>query len=75
MLEGFVGTTARKIPTDLSQLRRNTYVYLGTFNVLTEKLSLLQLNKASRVKVYSDIGPYTVRRDMVYDNGGARVYE
>lgn len=75
MLEGFVGRTARKIPTDISQIGRNTYIYLGTFNVLTEKLSLLQLNQATRVKVYNDIGPYTVKRDRVYDNGGARVYD
>jgi uncharacterized membrane protein len=75
MLEGFVGPMARKIPADPSAVRRNTYVYLGTFNVLTEKLSLTRINEAVRVKTYSDIGPYTVRRGLVYDNGGSRVYE
>ncbi len=75
MLEGFVGTTARKIPADPTQLRRNTYVFLGTFNVLTEKLSLTRVNAVLKVKVYNDIGPYTVKRDVIYDNGGTRVYE
>lgn len=75
MLEGFVGTIARKIPQDLSQVRRNTYVYLGTFNVLREKLSLTKVNEAVKVKVYNDIGPYTVKRDVIYDNGGTRIYE
>lgn len=75
MLEGFVGTMARKMPADPAAVRKNSYVYLGTYNVLTEKLSLVQANAASQVKVYSDIGPYTVRRGVIYDNGGARVYE
>lgn len=75
VLEGFVGTMARKMPADPAAVRKNSYVYLGTYNVLTEKLSLVQANAASQVKVYSDIGPYTVRRGVIYDNGGARVYE
>ncbi len=75
MLEGFVGTMARKMPADPTQVRKNSYIYLGTFNVLTEKLSLAAANEASQVKVYNDIGPYTVRRGVVYDNGGTRIYE
>ncbi len=34
-----------------------------------------QVNEASRIKVYTDIGPFTVRRGIIYDNGGARIYE
>lgn len=75
VLEGFVGRMARKMPADPALVRKNSYVYLGTYNVLTEKLSLVQVNEASRVKVYTDIGPFTARRGIVYDNGGSRIYE
>ncbi len=75
MLEGFVGTMARKMPGDPAQVRKNSYIFLGTYNVLTEKLSLVQADAASQVKVYTDIGPFTVKRGVVYDNGGARIYE
>ncbi|NLX48638.1 MAG: DUF2206 domain-containing protein [Methanospirillum sp.] len=75
VLEGFVGRMARKIPTDPALIRKNSYVFLGTYNVLTEKLSLMQVNEANRVNVYADIGAFTVRRGVIYDNGGARVFE
>ena len=75
VLEGFVGRMARKMPSDPAVVRKNSYIYLGTYNVLAEKLSLTQINEASRIKVYTDIGPFTVRRGIIYDNGGARVYE
>jgi uncharacterized membrane protein len=75
MLEGFVGTLARKIPSDPTQVRKNSYIYLGTYNVLTDKLSITQTTTTSSVRVYTDIGPFTVRRGIVYDNGGARVFE
>lgn len=75
VLEGFVGTMARKMPIEPAQVRKNSYVYLGTYNVLAEKLSFTQVSQTSSRRVYQDIGPYTVRRGVVYDNGGARVYE
>jgi uncharacterized membrane protein len=75
VLEGFVGKMARKMPADPSQVRKNSYIYLGTYNVLTQKLSLVRVNEVVRVKVYTDIGPFTARRGIIYDNGGARVYE
>jgi uncharacterized membrane protein len=74
VLEGFVGKMARKMPADPSQVRKNSYIYLGTYNVLTQKLSLVRVNEVVRVKVYTDIGPFTARRGIIYDNGGARVY-
>ena len=74
VLEGFVGKMARKIPADSPQVRRIAYVYLGTFNVLTEKLSLTQVSEASSTRVYSDVGAFTVKRGTIYDNGGSRVY-
>jgi uncharacterized membrane protein len=75
MLEGFVGTMARKISADPAQVRKNSYIYLGTYNVLTQKLSITRTTEATSTRVYTDIGPYTVRRGVIYDNGGARVYE
>ena len=50
------------------------YVYLGTFNIMTESVGRLNAKKANRMQSYSSYNSLIDNKSLIYSDGGALIY-
>lgn len=51
-----------------------SYVYLGTFNIMTGYVMRYYIEKANRLQSYSSYASLIDRKSMVYSDGGSSIY-
>ena len=65
---------ARMLPRKINDIQRNSYIYLGNFNVANNSLLIQYKEGAIRKFTYVDTDIIAKKRNKIYDNCGAQVY-
>ena len=66
--------TVKPISDDLNNLKLNSYIYLGTFNIREEKILISHQKGVNKIKEYISSTNITSHRNKIYDNNGSEVY-
>lgn len=74
LLGRFEWEQARPITMDAGKIPENSYLYLGTINIIEEKRVYINYLGLSRVIEYTSLDNLTQNRSKIYDNGGAQIY-
>ena len=62
------------IPFSVDEIPENSYIYLGTLNVVDDKVRLRHKIGVRRIMEYIGSDDIVNKRNMIYTNGGAEVY-
>ncbi|MCD1294879.1 hypothetical protein CUJ83_07695 [Methanocella sp. CWC-04] len=62
------------IPDDPGDMNELSYLYLGSANVMNDRMVVYKMIDGSEVKAYIDLAGITDGRDRIYSNGGAQIY-
>ncbi len=60
---------------DKVQNKRDSYIYLGSFNVIESKVLTVQRKGVRGIREYIDMTDLIKGRNRIYDNRGAQVYQ
>jgi uncharacterized membrane protein len=63
-----------EIPADYSQIFQNSYIYLGTYNILNDKVMVVKKSGALLTEYYDEASAVANNRERIYANGGAEIY-
>jgi uncharacterized membrane protein len=72
LLETMFLPSVRDLPSN-GTLAAGSYVYLGTLNVMEDKLAQVRFGSVA-VTYYLNVQNFTAARSKVYDNGGSEIY-
>ena len=65
----------RSIPNNIDVISTDSYIYLGTRNIVNNEIRINPKERWSLIKSYIDSTNITINRNKIYDNGGAVIYK
>ena len=74
LLGSFEWRQVSSFPVNTDRKRKNSYVYLGKFNIMNGTVIVYSKEKAIRKSRYVNSSAIINGREKIYDNGGAEVY-
>ena len=74
LLGSFEWGRAKNFPVDVDRIPVDSYIYLGTWNVMKDEVLVVHIKGVSRIREYINSEDIINDRNKIYANGGAEVY-